>query len=297
VSGSEWLVTAAARRGFGRAAKTAASAAVLDREIERRMAERLVYLRHRPSRVLDVGAGLARSFPLIREHYPETELIGLDFSSALLAEARGNRSLMNRLRARFASTVSHLVCGNFERMPIRSSSIGLLWSNLALAWAADAPAAIREFHRVLETGGLLMFSTYGPDTLRELREAFRKCDGYAHVHPFIDMHDLGDLLVSSGFATPVMDMEVLTLTYAGVPALLDDLRRSGQVNAAVARRRGLMGRAGWQRMLDDYSALAREGRIPATFEIVYGHAWKGVPRADADGRKFIQFERRPASRG
>ncbi len=260
------------------------------------MAERLAYLRHQPLRILDAGTGLAQSFPLLRRHYPHAELIGLDFSDILLREARGKSSLVDRLKARFTSAASHLVCADFSRMPIGASSLGLVWSNLALAWAADAPAAIREFQRVLTPGGLLMFSTYGPDTLKELREAFRKCDGYAHVHPFIDMHDLGDMLLSGGFAAPVMDMETLTLTYAGMAGLFDDLRRSGQVNAAADRSRGLTGRAAWRRMLDDCSGRFRDGRISATFEIVYGHAWKVAPGTAPDGRKFIRFEQRPSPR-
>ncbi|MSQ71037.1 MAG: methyltransferase domain-containing protein [Betaproteobacteria bacterium] len=257
------------------------------------MADRLAYLRHQPRRILDAGTGLAHSFPLLRRHYPKAELVGLDSSANLLRKARGDRSLLERLRARLSLDVSHLVCADFARAPIGSSSIGLVWSNLALAWAMDAPAVIREFHRMLEAGGLLMFSTYGPDTLKELRDAFRKCDEYAHVHPCIDMHDLGDMLASSGFATPVMDMETITLTYAGVPALLDDLRRSGKVNVAAARRRGLMGRTGWQRMLDDYSGRTVDGRTQATVEVVYGHAWKAEPRPVASVAKRVHFERGP----
>jgi malonyl-CoA O-methyltransferase len=143
---------------------------------------------------------------------------------------------------------------------------------------------------VLEVGGLLMFSTYGPDTLKELRAAFG-ADAALHVHPFVDLHDLGDTLAGNGFADPVMDMDIVTVTYDSVKALATDLRASGERNALAARRRGLTGRDLWRRMMETYSVHARAGRIPATFEIVYGHAWKAAPKATADGRAIIHFDR------
>ncbi|MGH8695884.1 MAG: methyltransferase domain-containing protein, partial [Burkholderiales bacterium] len=196
-----------------------------------------------------------------------------------------------RVRALLGAGGEHIVCAEPSALPIRAGSCGLVWSNLALAWSADPAATLREWHRVLEIGGLLMFSSYGPDTLKELRAAFAAVDrAFPHVHPFVDMHDLGDALLAAGFADPVMDMELLTVTYAGVPALVDELRSTGQRNAHAARRRGLTGRRAWARMADAYRGLAREGRVPASFEIVYGHAWKVAPRTTADGRAIIRFD-------
>jgi len=166
----------------------------------------------------------------------------------------------------------------------------MVWSNLALAWAGDPPAALREVHRVLIPGGLLMFSSYGPDTLKELKAAFGAGSAARHVHSFIDMHDLGDMLVASGFAAPVMDMEVITLTYSEVPALLRDLKASGETCAAHDRQRSLMGRRAWERMLASYERERKEGRLPATIEVIYGHAWKGEPRTTVDGRRIIEVE-------
>ena len=140
---------------------------------------------------------------------------------------------------------------------------------------------------MLETGGLLMFSTLGPDTLRELRESF--VDGYAHVQRTIDMHDLGDLLVACGFADPVMDMEIVTLTYDSLDALLAELRAAGSICAMNARRRGLTGRAVWDEVRRRYEDRRRDGRLPATFEVVYGHAWKAAAKTTADGRAIIRF--------
>jgi malonyl-CoA O-methyltransferase len=174
-----------------------------------------------------------------------------------------------------------------------------VWSNLLLAWAADPIAVFREFYRVLEPGGLLMFSSYGPDTLKELRRSFASSDAFPHVHRFEDMHNLGDMLVAAGYAAPVMDMDMVTLTYADPRSLFLDLRRTGQTNVERARRRGLIGRRAWQRMLAAYESQRRDGRIPATVEIVYGHAWK--PNASARGRggertATIQFDPRVGRR-
>src|SRR2546430_1451940 len=151
-------------------------------------------------------------------------------------------------------------------------------------------AALREVHRVLIAGGLLMFSSYGPDTLKELKSAFGAGSVARHVHSFIDMHDLGDMLVASGFAAPVMDMEVITLTYSEVAALLRDLKASGGTYAARDRQRGLMGRRSWERMLASYERERKEGRLPATIEVIYGHAWKSEPRTTVDGRRIIEVE-------
>ena len=145
-----------------------------------------------------------------------------------------------------------------------------------------------EAHRVLEVGGLLMFSTLGPDSLKELRSAF--ADGYAHSQRFIDMHDLGDMLVACGFADPVMDMEVLTLTYDDFDDMLGELRAAGSGCAMKARRHGLTGRLAWIKARAAYESLRTNGKLPATFEVVYGHAWKVAPKQTADGRSIIRFD-------
>ena len=167
-----------------------------------------------------------------------------------------------------------VVCADIESMPVADASVEMVWSNLALAWVKDAGLAFREFHRVLKNGGLLMFSTFGPDTLRELRSAFATVEKSPHVHEFIDMHDLGDLLLASGFADPVMDMEKIVYSYADVFPMVRELKSSGQTNALRERRRGLTGRTAWNAMLSAYARREGDGRIDASFEIVHGHAWK-----------------------
>jgi malonyl-CoA O-methyltransferase len=175
-------------------------------------------------------------------------------------------------------------------MPFRSGSAQLVWSNLMLHWCDDAAATIGEFGRVLEVGGLAMFTTFGPDTLKELRAAF--ADGKTHTQRFTDMHDLGDMLVHAGFADPVMDMEVITLEYAEPARLFEDLRHTGAGNAMIDRARGLQGRHHWQAMLGRLAAMQRNGKLPVSLELVYGHAWKGAPKKTADNRSVIRFAER-----
>ena len=175
------------------------------------------------------------------------------------------------------------------RLPLAPASVEFVWSNMALHWAADPLAALREFHRVLALDGLLMFSTLGPDTLAELRAAA----GGARVHAFADMHDLGDMLVAAGFAEPVMDMERVTLVYDDGAALLADLRASGQTNALAARvgvpARGLSGRRFLASLHGRLAAQSREGKLPVSYEVLYGHAWKAAPKRSADGRSIVRF--------
>jgi malonyl-CoA O-methyltransferase len=284
---SGWLDRRAVRRWFERAGDLADDPVAA--EVDRRMAARLEYVRIDPRWI--VGVGCAAASPgRVGDRYPKAALLRTDAALARVRGARARQPLAARMRSLIGARSAHFVCADMSALPIRSGSCGLVWSNLALAWSADPAATLGEWHRVLEVGGLLMFSSYGPDTLKELRAAFGAADPGPHVHPFVDMHDLGDALVASGFADPVMDMDMLTVTYDGVEALVSDLRATGQRNAHAARRRGLTGRRAWARMTDAYRALARDGRVPATFEIVYGHAWKAARRTTADGRAIISVD-------
>lgn len=277
----------AARRAYCRAAATYAGAAVLAREVEARMLQRLDYIRLAPRRILDAGCGDGSGAKLLARRYPDAQILGLDFALPMLQAARGPQSMLRRLLSRRRL---YPLCADFAAVPLPPASLGLAWSNLALHCANDPLAVFREMQRVLEANGLFMFSCYGPDTLKELRSAFSACDAAPHVHAFTDMHDLGDMLVASGFGTPVMDMEMITLTYADVDALVADLRATGQVNALAARRRGLGGKAAFGAMRAAYAALSSGGRLPASFEIVYGHAWKAQPRFAEDGRAIVKLD-------
>ncbi|MEO8739975.1 MAG: malonyl-ACP O-methyltransferase BioC [Casimicrobiaceae bacterium] len=288
------------RRSFERAAATYDAVAVLQREVGARMAERLGVIRLEPATILDAGCGTGEALGELATRFPGARLIGLDLAWNMVRAAQqrappvvaGGRSLLNRLLGsggERGGTRPALVCGDIAALPLAPATVDLVWSNLALQWI-DAPGvAFAEFRRVLAIGGLLSFTTFGPDTLRELRAAFATVDNATHVSRFIDMHDLGDMLVHAGFADPVMDMETLTLTYADADALMRELKSLGAHNAASTRSRGLMGRGRWRRMLAALEGFRREDRLPASFEVIYGHAWKAPPRVAADGRAIVQF--------
>jgi malonyl-CoA O-methyltransferase len=277
----------AARRASSRAAATYAEAAVLAREVEARMLERLQYVKLAPLRVLDAGCGEGHGARRLAEIYADAQILGLDFAYPMLQAAPMSDTWLRRT---FRRTRIDYLCADFACMPLPAASLDLAWSNLALHCAGDPQPVFKELRRVLKVGGLLMFSCYGPDTLKELRHAYAAHDGAPHVHDFIDMHDLGDMLSLCGFSAPVMDMEVITLTYAGIDELFADLRASGQQNVCTERRRGLTGKGVHGAMRVDYEKLRRDGRLPASFEIVYGHAWKPEPRVAIDGRAVVKFQ-------
>ena len=276
------------RRNFARAATAYDGSAVLQREVASRMLERLDYVKIAPQRVLDVGCGTGGSLTALGERYPKSFVFGADASEAMLQAGRGQRKRMRWLLPFMRGNTASLLSADAQALPLKTASVGLIWSNLMLHWVDDPLAAFRESHRVLDIGGLLMFSTFGPDTLKELRACFS--DGYEHTHRFVDMHDYGDMLVECGFADPVMDVEMLTMTYPGVDELFSDLRRNGASCAMQTRRSGLMGRQAWQAARAAYERLLKDGRLPATFEVVYGHAWKAQPSKTADGRAIVRFD-------
>jgi len=277
------------RRAFERAAAGYDAHAVLQREVGERMLARLDYIKIAPRAVLDAGSGTGAALPALRRRYPGATLYALDIADAMLMHARRRISWWQRLRGRNPRAI----CGDVERLPLRTAAVGLAWSNLTLQWTAAPARAFAEVQRVLEPGGLFMFSTFGPDTLRELREAYRGADSYAHVNRFIDMHDLGDLLVRGGFADPVMDMEYITLTYDNVRALMRDLKALGAHTVLDGRRPTVAPRTLLAQVERNYETWRRDGRLPATFEVVYGHAWKPQPRTAPGGRRVIDIKAMP----
>lgn len=266
------------------------------------MQERLALVKIEPQRVLDAGCGEGADLPTLQTRFTDAQLLGVDASPAMLAAAHDRQvaalSSMNRLLTKWlpagigasAGSVANLLCGDFAQLPLGINSVDLVWSNLALHWHPQPDRVFAEWRRVLRVDGLLMFSCFGPDTFKELRAAFAAVDDAPHALPFVDMHDFGDMLVNVGFSTPVMDMETITVTYASTDKLMADVRAWGG-NPLAGKRRGLLGAGAWARIVKALEqGRLSNGRIPLTFEIIYGHAFRPVPRTTASGEAIIRLD-------
>lgn len=253
-----------ARRSFSRAAGRYDEVAVLQREIGQRMIERLEVCRLQPQRILDVGCGTGVATAELMKRYPKAQMIALDFALPMLQQTRRRGSWLKRPRCLGA---------DLERLPLADDSIDLIYSNAAIQWSNDLDATFAGFRRVLRPNGLLMFTTFGPDTLKELRQAWAQVDGSDHVSGFLDMHDVGDALMRAGFSDPVMDVDRMCLTYQTVDGLMQDLKVLGAHNVSRDRAKALTGKGRLQAMKQAYEAFRRDGQLPASYEVVYGHAW------------------------
>lgn len=290
------------RHLFAKPEKIEASA-FLRQEIASRMRERLSLVKLSPQRILDAGCGDGADTIQLQRDFSQAFVVGLDASAEMLragVEAQqASAGSFRRWLARWQTgnpvrTTQNPAysCGNYAALPLTANAVDLIWSNLALHWHPRPDAVLSEWRRVLQSNGLLMFSSFGPDTFKELRAAFAAVGDAHAVLPFTDMHDFGDMLVHAGFSTPVMDMETITLTYSSVDKLLSDVRALGG-NPLRSRRKSLAGKARWQRIKSTLEASRRDdGLIHQTIEAVYGHAFLPVPGKTRDGESIIHFQRR-----
>lgn len=264
------------RESFDRAAGRYDDVAVLQREVGNRIMERLDIIKLAPETIVDVGAGTGVFTTALSHRYKRARVIAVDLAPQMLMAARRRRGLLDKGWFNRQS----FVCGDAESLPIADNSADLLFSNLTIQWCADLDQTFSEFRRVLKPGGLLMFSTLGPDTLMELRASWRAVDDDVHVHEFLDMHDVGDALLRAGLLDPVMDVERFTLTYPDAIQLMRELKILGAHNAAIERRHGLTGKDRFNKMAQAYERFRHEGLLPASYEVVYGHAWAATDKRD-----------------
>ncbi len=252
------------RRAFENAAQAYDDAAVLQREVATRMLERLDYMLIEPQVILDAGAGTGYCTLDVAQRYPDAQVIALDIASTMLQQTR--------CKAEDNNNISY-IASDVEKMALADNSVDLIVSSLTVQWCNDYLKAFAEFKRVLKPGGCLLFTSFGPDALKELRHCWYKVDNDQHVNSFIDMHHVGDALLQADFKDPVMDTETITVTYKDVYQIMRDLKTIGAHNVLNGRRHSLTGKKRLQAMVAEYETFRHEGVLPMTYEIVYGHGW------------------------
>jgi malonyl-CoA O-methyltransferase len=270
------------RRAFGRAADGYEAVAALQREVATRLLEQLDAIgKGEPTRVLDLGCGPGGAAQAMHRQWPKAQVLAVDFAMPMLRKLGKNKPWWRPQRRAVQP-----ICADVAALPFADGSADLLFSSLCLQWVADLPHALAGFRRVLRPGGLLLFSTFGPGTLAELRDAFAQADAGDPITPFAQIQQVGDALQAAGFRDPVLHRDRFTLTYPDVPALMRELRALGAHNARADRRRSLMGKARMQRVFDAYETLRRDGVLPSSWEVIYAQAFApqpGQPIRDGDG--------------
>lgn len=265
------------RMAFDQAAPHYEKLAVMQREVGERLLERLEFIKAQPATVLDIGSGTGQIARAVVKRYRSAQVTAVDLSASMLAISRARMGWWRR---------PALVCGDMECLPFGDSTIDMVLSNLTLQWCNDMERVFRELHRVLKPGGVLFFSTFGPDTLKELRASWATADRFNHVNAFPDMHDIGDAMLGAGLSDPVVDREDLTLTYKDVRHLMRDLKGIGAHNVTAGRPRGLTTPRELGKVEEAYEAYRCDESLPATWEVIYGHAWmsrRGSVEIPVDG--------------
>ncbi|MGY1426168.1 malonyl-ACP O-methyltransferase BioC [Lysobacter sp. A289] len=285
------------RRAFSRAAGDYDSAAALQREVASRLAESLDYLDDPalalapPKVVVDLGCGPGHMSATLQKRWPKARVLAIDAAPGMLAQvsAAGRTAGLPRLNPFANKPVP--VCADARALPLADRSVDVLFSNLCLQWVEDLPAVFAGIRRVLKPGGLMLVSTFGMDTLIELRQAFADADEAPHVSPFTAIGPFGDALIAAGFKDPVLDRDEFRLGHPDLASLMRELQALGATNALATRRRSLTGRARFARACRAYEALrGADGQLPATWEVIYAHAWGPPPGAPirVDGVDEVQ---------
>lgn len=272
----------AVRKAFDKAAPRYDEFAILQRAVADHLLDTLTLFTITPKIVVDLGTGTGYCAPSLSKRFPKAKLILSDISESMLKQAQKKPSRWLNSRA--------YVCADNNHLPFANASVDLLFSSLSFQWSTDLDLLFSECKRILKPDGLLVFSSLGPDTLKELRAVFSSGDNTAYVHDFIDMHDVGDALIRAGFSAPVLETDRLVMTYPTMKAVMQDLRGIGAVNQSSNRRRGLSTRKLFQDAEQAYEAYRQNGELPATYEVVYGHAFSPTRKDPLqDGSQVASF--------
>jgi malonyl-CoA O-methyltransferase len=277
-------------QNFNRAAASYEEYALMQQEIGTQLLQRLAYTKIMPENILDLGCGTGFFTRKLANLYPESKVLGIDFAPNMIEQAK-EKIDENNLTNTFVS----FKCEDAEKTTLADQSIDLIFSNLLFP-CCDIPKLLKECFRLLKPKGLLLFTALGPDTLYELNQSWKKVDKFKHVHPFTDMHNLGDALLKQGFKDPVMDRDYVTATFSEVIDLIQGLKLSGAQNANLNRRPGLFSSSNLEKVIEHYESFRNDDHLlPATFEVLYGQAWKPdlnqEQHYDADGSVRISVEK------
>jgi malonyl-CoA O-methyltransferase len=258
------------RAAFEQSAEQYDAVAILQREVADRLLERLELLKMVPATILDLGSGTGHCSQALAQRYPKSRITSLDLAGAMVKKTRERFSKWSRFRHGH-----QFVCGDAESLPFADQSFDMIFSNLTIQWCDDLEQAFSEMKRVLKPGGVVLYTTLGPDTLKELRASWAAVDDQVHVNTFLDMHDVGDAMLRSRLAEPVMDMERLTMTYEDAMTLMRDLKTLGAHNVNPGRNHGLTAPKKIKQVIDAYEQFRDSDKLlPASYEVVYGHAWR-----------------------
>ncbi len=263
------LVFRDVQRRFDRAAKNFDATDFVHRHTFAGLSERLSPAIIRPARILDLGCATGSGSSQLAKQYRRARIICFDASLGMLQLARKKRSRLSKLVE---------LQGDARRIPLQDGSVDLVFSNLLLPWVSDLPACLTEVGRVLRKDGVFAFATFGPQSLDEIRAAWRSLDQDWHANAYPDMHDIGDALVRAGLRDPVLDVDYLSVTYRDSDALFQDLTNTGARNSLQNRRKSLTGKQRFGQMRENLLARADNGTLSLNLELVYGHAWGGGPR-------------------
>jgi malonyl-CoA O-methyltransferase len=258
------------RAAFDRASAGYDQAAALQARVRTELTERLTLFNLTPAVALDLGTGTGAGAQALARAYRRALVVALDASAGMLHEARRRSGIFRRFTRVLADAAA---------LPLATGSVDLVFSSLMLQWCDDLAQVLAEARRILRPGGLFIFSTFGPDTLKELRAAWAAVDDDSHVNRFLDVHDIGDALTHAGFAEPVLDVERVMLKYADTTELMRALQAIGARNATRGRSHALTGPARMQKMRTAYESFRAEAGLPATFEVIYACAWGAPERA------------------
>jgi malonyl-CoA O-methyltransferase len=261
-------------QSFSKAAVNYEASAFLQKEVASRLFERLEIMNVSPLKVLDAGCGTGYCTRMLNKKFSKAQLFGVDFASGMIEQAKKQKGFFDKIDYRVA---------DIEKLPFDSNYFDLVFSNLTVQWLNESDTLFKELNRVLKPGGLLIFSTLGPDTLMELRQSWQKVDENVHVNDFLDMHIIGDRVYDATFDNTVMDRDVITLTYQTLKGLMQDLKAIGAHNMNQDRSKGLSGKNKFVLLSKAYDDFRwDDGQLPATYEVVYGHAWKKIQQPKGD---------------